>query len=73
MDAKKIKLILAGIVVVLLGVVIFQNFKHVTVYILVAEITMPMAVMLIATFAVGMLAGWLLSLMRKKDHDVPKS
>lgn len=64
MNAKKIKLIAAAIVIILLGVIIFQNFEPITVIILVAKITMPMAVMLLLTFGVGMIAGWVLSLLR---------
>ncbi len=64
MNAKKIKLIAAAIVIILLGVIIFQNFEPITVIILLAKITMPMAVMLLLTFGVGMVAGWVLSLIR---------
>ena len=72
MNAKKIKLIAAAIVIILLGVIIFQNFEPITVIILLAKITMPMAVMLLLTFGVGMIAGWILSLIRTSKGASPK-
>ncbi len=70
MDAKKIKLIAAGIVIVLMGIVIFQNFEEKTINILFASIRMPIALLLILTFAIGMIAGWVATLVLKKK---PKS
>lgn len=72
MNAKKIKLIASAIVIILLGVIIFQNFTQITVTILVAKITMPIAVLLILTFAIGMIAGWILSLIRS-SHSTGKT
>lgn len=71
MDIKKVKLIAAGVVIVLLGIVIFQNFEEKTIKILFAEIRMPVAILLILTFAIGMLAGWIAMLMTTKKV-VPK-
>ena len=65
MDAKKIKLIGAGIVVILLALVIFQNFEETRVYILFAEIRMPLALMLFLTFAIGGSVGWIVPKFRK--------
>ncbi len=70
MDAKKIKLIAAGIVIVLMGIVIFQNFEQQTIKILFASIRMPIAILLMLTFAIGMIAGWVATLLLKKK---PKS
>jgi len=64
MDAKKVKLISSALVVILLGVVIFQNYQPITVQILVASITMPLALLLALTFLIGLLAGWFFSLLR---------
>mgnify|MGYP002639350239 CR=1 FL=1 len=66
MDAKKIKLIAAGIVIVLMGIVIFQNFEQQTIKILFASIRMPIALLLILTFGIGMIAGWIATLVLKK-------
>jgi uncharacterized integral membrane protein len=70
MDIKKIKLIAAGIVIVLMGIIIFQNFEQQTIKILFASIRMPIAILLILTFAIGMIAGWVATLLLKKK---PKS
>lgn len=64
MDVKKIKLIASAIVVLLLGVIIFQNYQEITVHVLVASITMPLALLLALTFGIGLLAGWFLYLLR---------
>ena len=70
MDVKKIKLIASAIVVLLLGVIIFQNYQEITVQVLVASITMPLALLLVLTFAIGLLAGWFLCLVRSnKTND----
>lgn len=66
MDMKKAKYIAAGVVIILMGVVIFQNFEDQKVVILFAEIEMPLAFMLMLTFAIGMIAGWILSLITAK-------
>ena len=66
MDAKKIKFIVAGIIIVLMGIVIFQNFEEKTINILFASIRMPIALLLILTFAIGMVAGWIVTLILKK-------
>ncbi|MCP5535008.1 MAG: LapA family protein [Akkermansiaceae bacterium] len=73
MDTKKIKYIAAGIVILLMGIIIFQNFEDQEVYILFAKIEMPLAFMLVLTFAIGMVAGWILSLITaKKKTPKPK-
>ena len=72
MDAKKIKLIAAGIVVILLAIVIFQNFEPITIQLLMAKVEMPVALLLLCTFAVGLAAGWILTLMTAKKKT-PKS
>ncbi|BDS06642.1 hypothetical protein NT6N_16820 [Oceaniferula spumae] len=72
MDMKKVKYISAGVVVLLLGIVIFQNFEEVTVNILMATVRMPLALMLLLTFVVGMVAGWILSLVSGKKKIVDK-
>jgi len=64
MNVKKIKFIVVALLIILLGIVIFQNFEPITVVILLAKITMPMAAMLFLTFAIGLLTGWILSLTR---------
>ena len=64
MDAKKIKLLAAGVVVVLFAIVIFQNFDDITVKILMASIRMPVALLLLLTFGIGMIAGWIITLAR---------
>jgi uncharacterized integral membrane protein len=67
MDARKIKLIAAGIIVILLGIVIFQNSADTNVKILMATIEMPMALLLFLTFIVGIVVGWVITLMRSKS------
>jgi len=64
MNATKIKLIVSAILLIILAVVVFQNFESITIIILLAKITMPLSVLLLLTFATGMLAGWLLNLLR---------
>ncbi|NWK57011.1 LapA family protein [Verrucomicrobiaceae bacterium N1E253] len=64
MDAKKIKLIVSAVVVLLLGVIVFQNYQEVTVQVLMASITMPLAILLLLTFAIGLTLGWLFKLFR---------
>ncbi len=71
MDAKKIKLIAAGIVIVLMGIIISQNFEEKTINILFASIRMPISLLLILTFAIGMIAGWVLSLIIAKKKQSP--
>ena len=66
MDVKKIKYISAGIIVILMGIVIFQNFEEQEVMILFAEIKMPLAILLVLTFIVGAVAGWIATLMTTK-------
>lgn len=63
MDLKKLKFIGVGIAVLLLGIVIFQNFEEKTIRILFAEISMPVSLLLLLTFCVGMVSGWLLTYM----------
>lgn len=63
MDMKKVKYIAAGIVIILLGIVIFQNFEEKTINILFASIRMPVAILLILTFGIGMIAGWIATLL----------
>lgn len=70
MDMKKIKYIGAGILILLMGILIFQNFAKQEVHILFAKIEMPLAFMLILTFLIGLIAGWILSLtIKKKKHE----
>lgn len=57
------KYIAAGIVIILLGIVIFQNFEEKTINILFASIRMPVAILLILTFGIGMIAGWIATLL----------
>ena len=71
MTMKKVKYICAGIVIILMGVVIFQNFEEQEVMILFAKIKMPLAILLILTFIVGAAAGWIATLMTTKKA-VPK-
>jgi uncharacterized integral membrane protein len=69
MDAKKIKLIAAGIVLILLAVVIFQNFEPITIQLLMAKIQMPVALLLLCTFAIGLATGWILTLITAKKKN----
>ena len=71
MDIKKVKYIGAAIVILLMGIVIFQNFEEKTIRILFAEIRMPVALLLIMTFIIGMIAGWITSIVinRKKSFS----
>ena len=71
MDMKKVKYIAAGIVIILMGIVIFQNFEEQEVMILFAEIKMPLAILLMLTFVIGAVAGWIATLMTTKKV-VPK-
>ncbi len=66
MDSKKIKLIAAGIIVILLAIVIFQNSADIKVQILMASIEMPLALLLFLTFIIGAAAGWIVTLTRSK-------
>ncbi len=65
MDAKKIKLVATGILVILLAIIIFQNFEQTRVYILFAEIRMPLSLMLFLTFIIGTTVGWIVPKFRK--------
>lgn len=71
MDMKKLKFIGAGIVILIMGIIIFQNFEEQEVMILFAEIKMPLAILLLLTFAIGAIAGWIATLMTTKKV-VPK-
>ncbi len=66
MDSRKIKLIAASIIVILLAIVIFQNSADIKVKILMASIEMPLALLLFLTFAIGTAAGWVITLTRSK-------
>ncbi|MBK1830201.1 LapA family protein [Verrucomicrobiaceae bacterium R5-34] len=72
MDMKKVKYIGAGIVILLMGIVIFQNFEKQEVYILFAKIEMPLAFMFLITFAIGMIAGWILNMLAVRKPATPK-
>lgn len=71
MDMKKVKYILAGIVIILMGIVIVQNFEEQEIMILFVEIKMPLAILLVLTFIVGAVAGWVATLMTTKQV-IPK-
>ena len=71
MDIKKIKYICAGIAILLMGIVIIQNFEEQEVMILFAEIKMPLAILLLLTFVVGAAAGWIATILATKKV-VPK-
>lgn len=73
MDMRKMKFIAIGIVVILLGMVIFQNFEEQKITILFATVRMPLALMLLFTFAVGVLAGWLLTFLKASRKQIDKS
>lgn len=64
MDVKKIKLILSAVVIILLGVVIIQNYQQTTITILMASITMPLAILLALTLGIGLISGWLLNTIK---------
>ena len=68
MDMKKVKYAAVGIVIILLGIVIFQNFEEKTIKILFASIRMPVALLLILTFGIGMIAGWIGALIMTKKN-----
>lgn len=64
MDAKKIKLIVSAVIVILVSVIIFQNYQEITVRVLMASITMPLAILLVLVFATGLASGWFFNLLR---------
>lgn len=72
MDMKKVKYIAAGIVIILMGIIIFQNFESQEITLLFATIRMPLALLLILTFVIGMVAGWILTLITAKKKN-PKA
>jgi len=72
MDMKKLKYIGAGVIILLMGIVIFQNFEEKTIRILFAEIRMPVSLLLLLTFGIGMIAGWILNLFVGKKKSEQK-
>ena len=59
---KNIKLLGIIILIVLVGIVVFQNTENVETRILVMTITMPRALPLLATATIGFLIGILVSI-----------
>lgn len=72
MNRQKLKYIGAGIIILLLAIVIFQNFEQKTIRILFAEIRMPVALLLILTFGIGMIARWITTMLITKKKN-PKT
>lgn len=72
MDIKKIKLIVSAIIVILVAVIIFQNYQEITVQVLMASITMPLAILLVLVFATGLISGWFFNLLRFSNKKQEK-
>lgn len=74
MHMKKIKYIAAGIIITLMGIVTFQNLEEKTIHLLFAEIRMPVALLLLITFSIGMIAGWIATILisnKKRAKNLP--
>lgn len=72
MNTGKLKLIATGIILILMAVVIFQNFESITLQILMAKVQMPLALLLLCTFATGLATGWITTLLTSKKPDPEK-
>lgn len=56
---NKVKLILAGIGIVLVMIIVLQNTEHVETHFLFLSLSMPRAILLFVTFLAGLLIGFL--------------
>lgn len=72
MNTGKFKLIATGIILILMAVVIFQNFESITLQILMAKVQMPLALLLLCTFAIGLVTGWITTLLTSKKRSPEK-
>jgi uncharacterized integral membrane protein len=63
------KTIIILILIVLFLIFVFQNIQTVTVYFLVFELSMPRALLLIITWAMGLLIGLIMPFNIKKNHS----
>ena len=72
MNTGKFKLIVTGIILVLMALVIFQNFESITLQILMAKVQMPLALLLLCTFAIGLVTGWITTLLTSKKRSPEK-
>ncbi|MGJ8655920.1 MAG: lipopolysaccharide assembly protein LapA domain-containing protein [Akkermansiaceae bacterium] len=70
--AKKIKLILVITIISLVAIVIFQNTEAVTANLLFKEVSMSLSLMLLLTFLLGIITGFvsMLFLSKKKVKKV---
>lgn len=59
---KNIKLVFAVIAIVLVLIIIFQNTQQVETRLLFFTFSMPNAVLIAVTFAIGLVVGWLLAI-----------
>lgn len=64
---KRIKLIGIGVLVLLIIIVVFQNTERVDTKLLFFTITMPRALLLAATAAIGFIVGLMSSLKIRKS------
>lgn len=69
---KRLRLIAASVLAVLVAVVVLQNTEAVETHLLFATVTMPRAVLLVTTVLVGFALGVLTSLvwMRKQEKKM---
>ena len=72
MNTGKFKLIATGIILILMAVVIFQNFESITLQILMAKVQMPLTLLLLCTFAIGLVTGWITTLLTSKKRAPEK-
>lgn len=66
---KKLRLIAASVLAVLMVVVVLQNTEAVETHVLFATVTMPRAVLLLTTALVGFALGILTSLVWMRSQD----
>lgn len=57
----RIKIIVSAVLLVLMLIVVFQNTESVTTHVLLAEFTMPRALLLLLMLGIGFAAGVLLT------------
>ena len=67
---KKLRLIAAGVLAILVTVVVLQNTAVVETHILFATVTMPRAVLLLSTVLVGFALGILTALVWMRRQEV---
>ncbi len=68
---NKVKIIALGLIVLLLLIVVFQNTQETTVTLLLARVTMPLAMLLTIILAGGFVSGLATALVLRSTRNTP--